>query len=740
MPQIVAAPAVFLTNLAIGATFSAASMGLNYLQAAKAKQKARQQVRVEAQARALQRVFSDPATPRWGIFGTAAVGGLLVNQFVSGTSKYMVIVLGSGVIDGIDRMWINGTEVLFEDVNGIKEVVTPPFNSSGTRHVAFELIHGHTDQAASVLLSQAFPAQWLSTNQGKGIAYVVVRLTQPAKEKNFNKIFGAEGQPEFLFQVRGHPIYDPRNTAHDSTRAVTWSHSRNAALCLMHYLTAPDWLGYDRTVFSEDSIARVADVCDRLEHTRFEGVQPLYRMAALVSSGEEPGEVIQRMLDTFGGSFTLERNGTIGLTCRELDTYDIEINETAIHDLTEDTSVGALYEYTSVKARFSSAQHKFAAGTEEADPWIDATATARVGKDLPFELDLQYVSDHFQARRLMKRKMLDLAAGPRFDLKVDYNALPLFRKQGFKLLHRRLGINVQARIEQLVAADDTGMLFDLRCVAVPSTYLAWDADTEEGTAPPVVTAMSDSVAPATPSGLSVVVGNSGGVRAMVSWVAGSTARSVEADWKLTSSSTWTAVTGLANAADNETLLTGLTAATSYDFRVRFVDDVYGATTYATLTFTATATAGTTGALGGATAVGNVLKVTVTVTQSSATTAAFADVAVMDSGVPVNWTGATQYQLPAAATDVFDISKPTPATYDVYVRSVGLNGDVGAVTGPLAATVTAAPTTPPGSTGGTGSGLTGGSGTTSDGGGTYDPYGVGSGGSSWGGYPLYDSLY
>jgi len=347
---------------------------------------------------------------------------------------------------------------------------------------------------------------------------------------------------------------------------------------------------------------------------------------------------------------------------------------------------GGLYEYSRVTSRFTSEDHGYVELNEDADPWIDEDTETRIGRSIPFSFDLPFVFRHDQVRRLQKRKFYQLNPEWTLDLEVDFNGLELFGERVCRIVYPPLGIDGTFQLESVSPdADLSFAKIHVRATSIDARANEWDADAEEGTAPAIPPSTSDTAAPQTPTSLAVLVGDTGGnVRAVLTWLANTTGKTQTAQYKLDADTEWTDVT--VGDDDRGVTLNALTAASVYNFRVRVEDETYGASNWATINFTATAIVGTTGALAALSATGSVLKASVTTTQASDAAAAYVEIAIVASGDPVSWTGSTLVPSRASQVTVKSITQPFGAR-DVYARSVGINGDTGAVSGPVAVTVT-----------------------------------------------------
>lgn len=667
---VAAAIGLSATQLVVGVLSTAAQFGLSYYQQEKAKQAAKKN-RQSIEQNLRQAVF-----PRYNVIGIGRVGGVMGYYEASGTRLYVVTLLADDIIDGVDAYYVNNVECL---VDGQNYVTTAPYNTSYGKLVQFELRFGYTDQPASALLMAAFPGVITAEHQLKGIAYLVTVLQQP-KQADFQTVYGST-VPPIAALVRGVLAYDPRDEDQDPAVADTWATTKNPALLLLYYFTASNGMGLSRSLFDGDTFRAVADFCDEVITTKTKGNRPRYEMGGVYSYDQDPVDVIQAILDTFGGRVFVTADGLFGLSCDELDVPVITITEDMIISINAKRLTGALYEYTSVKSRFTSEDHGYVDSNEEADPWIDEDALERVTRDIPFAFDLPYVFRHDQARRLMKRKFHEMNPEWTVELELDFNGIELFGERVFRLVYPWLGIDGTFRLESVTPDAELGFAKLLvRATSVNAGAFAWNAAAEEGTAPAIAPPTSETAAPQTPTGLSALVGDTGAtVRALVSWTAFTTGKTQEAQWKAAASSTWTTLT--VAATDRAAMLTGLVIGDDYDFRVRVSDARYGVSNWATLNFTATPVAGTTDVLQSASASGAVLKAVVTAQQAADAEAALIEIVGVADGAGLSWTGSMLVPATNGATVTVDLTQPHGAR-DIYARSIGINGDAGAVSGPI----------------------------------------------------------
>lgn len=125
-----------------------------------------------------------------------------------------------GGISAIKRIWFD--EKLAFDASG---TLQSTFKKGATPYAAVTKYLGTMKQAADSTMTTAFPSQWTSLHQGRGVAYLVFTLTLDPD------IY--QGIPNITVEVDGAKCLDPRESD------VTYTFSHNPALQALDYLLAP---------------------------------------------------------------------------------------------------------------------------------------------------------------------------------------------------------------------------------------------------------------------------------------------------------------------------------------------------------------------------------------------------------------------------------------------------------------------------------------------------------------------
>ncbi|NVO07728.1 MAG: hypothetical protein HXX19_18210, partial [Rhodoferax sp.] len=169
------------------------------------------------------------------IYGSRRVGGTRVFVGVSGANNeylHLVVVLAEGPVFSIDNVYIDG-------------VLTTDSKFSGL--VTSYLYNGTTSQTYDTHLAADLPSQWGAGYDGKGVAYVYLKL------KYSSSAF--TGLPIITADVRGIATYDPRTGKSPF--------SSNPALCIRDYLTNTRYgRGISASLIDDTSIAAAANYCD----------------------------------------------------------------------------------------------------------------------------------------------------------------------------------------------------------------------------------------------------------------------------------------------------------------------------------------------------------------------------------------------------------------------------------------------------------------------------------------------
>lgn len=223
-----------------------------------------------------QTVVASVQNARW-IVGRARVAGSLVWIAHSGRNLHMILVLSEGELDGIEKIYAGGEEVLASKINN---------RWSGTgRWEGRIAVWEHFDNDAADRGQSAIDADigWTSDHRLDGISYVHVRLNQNNYGDRADRRFWT-GVPNLEFCVRGIKLQNPALT--------TPTFSSNSADVFYWWLT--ERRGIPAEEINRSYFLAARSVCGNTNF--FSDGAMRYETNGLISSGDSAVE-IQRQLE-----------------------------------------------------------------------------------------------------------------------------------------------------------------------------------------------------------------------------------------------------------------------------------------------------------------------------------------------------------------------------------------------------------------------------------------------------------
>lgn len=131
--------------------------------------------------------------------------------------------------------------------------------------------------------------QWTTAHRGRGVPYLALWL-------RFNQDLYPHGVEDIRALIRGRRVFDPRSGL------TVWS--RNPALCVRDWLTAPFGFGAASSEIDDATVIAAANACDEQVTVTVGGspvTQPRYRCDALLSSEMTREQCLQTLLDAMAG-------------------------------------------------------------------------------------------------------------------------------------------------------------------------------------------------------------------------------------------------------------------------------------------------------------------------------------------------------------------------------------------------------------------------------------------------------
>lgn len=260
------------------------------------------------------------------IYGYARVGGA---AFFIDDSKppylYVGLLISARAITEYSATYIGTKRVQFQN-NGL--VNTGDFISSGVPRLVASFRLGSSTQAIDPLLATGFPNLDAEFRQ-RGIATIVARYDFGLDAEDHQALWGNVQIPNLLADVKGAPIYDPRDPTQAVDDPATWKFSNNASLVIADYLRA----SYGGRIASSrmrwDEIATAANYDDEPVGLKDGSLQPRHTIDGVVTMNQPPVDVLQSMLAANRG-FVVQSNGFVSLSSSKPRTPQITINDKLI--------------------------------------------------------------------------------------------------------------------------------------------------------------------------------------------------------------------------------------------------------------------------------------------------------------------------------------------------------------------------------------------------------------------------
>jgi len=405
-----------------------------------------------------------------------------------------VLILGDGPLDAIESFWLNDQQV---EVNEAGAVRTAPYLFFDTSRVFLFPDLGASDAVAPATLVSEFPDVWTSSHRGRGIARLVLRCDPVGPPRDSPKVYPA-GWPVPRVIARSALI---RNAA-APTDPAAWS--ENWADIARHFAVHPDGADLPESMITlEQALWTQARAdCAAAVNLKAGGTEARWRASGGYTFDEEARAVWSRILAAADAKIWLTARGGVGVRVGAPRTPSKRIDQDAgILAYQLRTGLGPDEIANVVHAQFTSPAHDYQ--PTDADPWVDTASVEAYGERVA-TLPGAWVTSHAQMRRLMKAAYHRANPAVLGTVVTDFRglglvgeteailAVPDFSPTEWPVEIVRYRINLQT---QQIAFEVRG--FD------PATAYAWDAATEEGTAPATAAATSDDAVPV-PVGLVAV--------------------------------------------------------------------------------------------------------------------------------------------------------------------------------------------------------------------------------------------
>ena len=321
------------------------------------------------------------------IYGETRVSGPITFATSSGGGNeywHMILPLAGHECEAIGDVWFDDDVIASADLNGSGVVTTGKYANK----VRIKKYLGSADQIADPdLVAEAPMSEWTSTDRGRGICYVYLRLT-------YDPDLFPSGLPNVTAIVKGRRVYDPR------TGTDAWS--ANAALCVLDCLRAEWGPEIEGDEWDADWWIAQANLADELVEYQPGQYQKRFTCNGTLSRAQDPMEMLTE----------LTMAGGLGLTQQE-GKYKLHLaayTAPTISALTASDLRGPIEVVTRPARRelFNSVRGVIASSAHRYQPTdfpavTNATYEAEDnGERISRDIDLPFTQNEWEAQRIAK--------------------------------------------------------------------------------------------------------------------------------------------------------------------------------------------------------------------------------------------------------------------------------------------------------------------------------------------------
>lgn len=485
MPQVIVAAlfpslvGTFAGTLITSAIGLGLSMGLQFLQAELFGPKPKK-------PEDLQGLFRQSVGPRSRHYGRVRVGGYVVFIETRDRALYQVIVHGQGPITAYHDTYIDSRKVTLADGTS-GGVTTAPYKPA-KQIIDTQL--GNPGVSGWSRLNAEFPDIWSTAHKMERLAATLM-FADSVKAEDVAKVY-PNRIPLVNRVIDGAKCYDPRN---GST-----SFTKNAALILRDYLTHPDGMKIPASLIDDGKFEDAADVCDENVTIKAGGTINRYEIGMSYSFEDEPRNVINRVINACDGRLYFTAAGKIGFDAGKWRTPTITISDDAGHVISANLrdASGPFRDTNEVIVKFTHVEVGYKEATS--DPWRDENSISQLGEVRSNVLTAYEIQHHNHARRIAK--IVQKRAAPRWQGTIITNlyGLNAWDQRWINLILPDYDIEGTFEIVGPPSLDTETMTVTLQVASFESSTYAFNAATEEGTAPKIPEEIEDEDIP-TPTGV-----------------------------------------------------------------------------------------------------------------------------------------------------------------------------------------------------------------------------------------------
>jgi hypothetical protein len=453
-----------------------------------------------------QQTVRQSVGPRIKFYGRNKLGGTMSFFESNAGILYNQIMHNQGQISAILEYWLLDQLVTLDGSGYVNEA---PYVGQLVR---IEPKFGLPSQTAAATLIAAFPSIYTSEFQLNGIFNTLISYKEvPAASIGTTY---PQGAPQLRVVADCSLVFRVRQN--------DFAYSNNPADCIYDYLVHPDGTGKDPALIDIQSFRDYADLCDELVARKGGGTLFRYRIATSYALNEEQRDVLPRLLSCCDAELYITAAGKIAIRGGEFIAPTVTIDATLGHIITANfrRGQGKLAAFNELTFLYTDPDQDYS--EVEGQAWEDTTNIALRGYLISAQAVLYSTPSHAQARRLAK--ILTKKKNPAWIGTITTNlyGFAAIGEPTINVVFPELGISESFAVTSVRFLDDlTGVTLGVSSLGADA--YAWDAETEEGTAPaiPDDTSSSSSLDPPTHINVSAaqrtVSGTVNGVFIVTTW-------------------------------------------------------------------------------------------------------------------------------------------------------------------------------------------------------------------------------
>lgn len=512
-----------------------------------------------------------PIPSRRRYYGTnKAAGYYAFIQSLDG-ALYEVILVAAHEIQFLEH-WVADRLVTIDGSGN----VTAPVEDVNASVPIFHILSktGAPGQTAHAELITDFPTLWTTDHTLTGIANVLF-VQDGVNAKDFSTFYPG-GPQAYRAVFNGDRVYDLNSAQNISDRA-TWNLGHNNAAnvirdYLVHYdgMRLPDeaWLPAVR------DWTDAATICGQAVPKAGGGTVPRYSIAGGYDLIDAPKDTLGRLLAACDGYLYMRGDGALSLKVGTWEDPEVTISDEHIRSFQLPKGVGPLRSANEIRASINDPDQDYQ--PVEVTPWRDEADITTRGEVITRSLDIPFVPNHNQARRLMKITAARSNPERAGTIVTNLYGLNALGQRRIHLTIAKRNIDLDCEVTSF-KVDFTNMSCVIGVLAMNSDAYDFDEDTEEGTADTPAVTPSGGTIDAPTSFVAV----SSGSRISVSCDAPSRADlQFNVEYSVQGSGVWTGILIAAGATDG---LSSVIAPSVYDVRSWFTAPAGSRSDYATVT-------------------------------------------------------------------------------------------------------------------------------------------------------------